>query len=781
MWVGLLGLGRSEKRPAWRGIVFIQIDALGKKQFERALASGRLPFLKNLIERQHYHLLTHYSGVPSSTAAVQAELFYGLKSAVPAFRFYDHRSRRIFTMFNPADALEIERRLQRLGRPLLAGGSAYADIYTGGADEPHFCISQLGAGWTCRGGRPFAFMLLFVLHFYSLVRTMALLWVELVLAVVDFFRGLVRGRDLWKELKFVPSRVAMCVLLRELTVIGAKIDVSRGMPVIHVNLMGYHEQSHRRGPGSRFAHWTLKGIDQAVKRIWLAAHRAAAPEYDVWIYSDHGQIKTIPYEKKFNKDVREAVAESFEQLEFSAAEKTDRRRPGFLARAGFRRPAFLAGLFPSRQGGGPDGAIIAALGPIGHIYLGKELPPEQRRRLAVGFVRQGRIPLVFDTGKNRPGGLVEAWTDGGLLRLPEKAADVFDNAVPFFQEMVEDFLDSCRRENCGDILISGWKPNIPHCYSFAVENGSHGGTNPEEAEGFALVPRQRVMAGSQKGYVRPLDMRNCAFELLEGRREEGGNPFVQAAAEQGILRVMTYNVHGCVGMDGRLSPTRIAEVISQYQPDIAALQELDVGRSRSRRQDQARLIADYLNMEHHFHASMRLAEEAFGDAILSSYPIKLLRKAGLSREKKLSFLEHRGALWIVLDFQGTPVHIVNTHLGLNPKERLLHAEELLGSEWLGNPQCKGAVILCGDFNTLPGSRVFGLFDVVLPSVQGRTRGDRHKQTWFGRYPVACLDHIFASAAFEVVRVEVGDSHLARLASDHRPIIADLKFNLGTPY
>jgi len=47
------------------------------------------------------------------------------------------------------------------------------------------------------------------------------------------------------------------------------------------------------------------------------------------------------------------------------------------------------------------------------------------------------------------------------------------------------------------------------------------------------------------------------------------------------LRVATYNVHGCVGMDRQRSEARIAEVIAQLSVDIVALQELDLSRRRS--------------------------------------------------------------------------------------------------------------------------------------------------------------------------------------------------------
>ena len=48
------------------------------------------------------------------------------------------------------------------------------------------------------------------------------------------------------------------------------------------------------------------------------------------------------------------------------------------------------------------------------------------------------------------------------------------------------------------------------------------------------------------------------------------------------LRLMTYNVHRCVGVDRDLNVERVAAVIADARPDIVALQELDVGRMRSR-------------------------------------------------------------------------------------------------------------------------------------------------------------------------------------------------------
>ena len=94
-------------------------------------------------------------------------------------------------------------------------------------------------------------------------------------------------------------------------------------------------------------------------------------------------------------------------------------------------------------------------------------------------------------------------------------------------------------------------------------------------------------------------------------------------------RIMTYNVHRCVGVDGKLDVGRIAAVIAQCRPDIVALQELDVGRRRTGAVDQAHAIANRLGMAFHFHAAMKVEEEHYGDAILTTAPLKVIRAGAL--------------------------------------------------------------------------------------------------------------------------------------------------------
>src|SRR5687767_11053687 len=87
-------------------------------------------------------------------------------------------------------------------------------------------------------------------------------------------------------------------------------------------------------------------------------------------------------------------------------------------------------------------------------------------------------------------------------------------------------------------------------------------------------------------------------------------------AGQRNVRIMTSNVHRCLGADGAISPARIAEVIVRYQPDVVALQELDVGRARTGHADQPEMIARAVQMRHEFFPAIEAAHERYGDAIL---------------------------------------------------------------------------------------------------------------------------------------------------------------------
>ncbi|HEY8580578.1 MAG TPA: endonuclease/exonuclease/phosphatase family protein, partial [Beijerinckiaceae bacterium] len=122
-------------------------------------------------------------------------------------------------------------------------------------------------------------------------------------------------------------------------------------------------------------------------------------------------------------------------------------------------------------------------------------------------------------------------------------------------------------------------------------------------------------------------------------------------------RLLTWNVHRCVGTDGACAPERVAKVIADLNPDIVCLQELDVRRARTGGVDQAAEIGRLLGMAHHFHPAFRVMNEAYGDAILTALPSKLVKGDALPRTGALSKLEPRGAVWACVHVTGVDVQV----------------------------------------------------------------------------------------------------------------------------
>ena len=252
-----------------------------------------------------------------------------------------------------------------------------------------------------------------------------------------------------------------------------------------------------------------------------------------------------------------------------------------------------------------------------------------------------------------------------------------------------------------------------------------------------------------------------------------GTPVSTHKAES-KLRVATYNVHGCVGMDGQRSESRIAEVVASLSADIVGLQELDQNRARSGAVDQAGVIAKQLGWHHFFHPAMRRAEELYGDAILSRYPITVRHAVELPGFAPWYCRETRGITWAEADTPLGRIHIINTHFGLGRRERLLQARLLTSPEWLGSMPADAPLIVLGDFNSLPWSTAYHIIGSQLRDVRRLIGSAFSFRTYPTALPALAVDHIFISAAFKPTGMHVHRVSPARIASDHFPLVADLE-------
>ena len=725
-YLRLLGLPVCQGAANEPGLLMVQIDGLGHHHLQAAMAEGRMPFLRGLLEKEDFVLRELYPGAPATTPAMQGELFYGVRTAVPAFQYRDAASNQVVALYEPQAAWQVEERLRSRGAPLLEGGSAYADIFTGGAREPHFCSASMGVGEALRTVDPLRWVPVLLLHLGVVLRSLGLLVLELGLALWDGLRGLGEGESLAAELRMLVARVWLVVALREFVVSSVQMDLARGLPVVHANLIGYDEQAHHRGPSSRFARWTLRGIDDAVRRMSRAAWRSPRRDYEVWVYSDHGQADSRSYARIRGRPLVEAVEEAAGEL-----------------------------------------LTVCAMGPVGHVYW-PGAPPERAalQQMARHLVDRAGVPTVLLRGD--PGEVLVAQPGRGAV-LPRDGAAAFGADHPYLRDLVPDVVDLVHHPDAGHLVLVGWAPGGAPL-SFADERGMHAATTPEETGGFAILPPSLRFTGVEVDYLRPLDLHREARVALGRQAPAEERPATAGAGD--VLRVMSYNVHACTGTDGRISTERIARVIASYGADVVALQELDQHRPRTGGADQAHEIAERLRLHHHFHPAFEAEEGRYGVAVLSRFPIQVRHAGPLPSGRRAR--EPRGALWVGLDLGGRWVELLCTHLGLRREECRAQGEHLLGAGWLGAMDAAHPLVVCGDFNALPASWLCRRSPRILQDAQVGLSGHRPAATWPSRLPVLRLDHVLVGARLEVVQVKVPRTRLTRAASDHLPVVVDLR-------
>ena len=242
------------------------------------------------------------------------------------------------------------------------------------------------------------------------------------------------------------------------------------------------------------------------------------------------------------------------------------------------------------------------------------------------------------------------------------------------------------------------------------------------------------------------------------------------------IRAVTYNIHSCVNMDGKVCPERIAAVIDELSPDVVALQEVDAGIPRTHHQDQAKIIGEILNMDFRFFPVVKNGDQKYGLAILSRFPFQDVRVGWLpSLYSKLKLkLQKRGVMWAILKTSSGPLHFFNTHMSLYRHERRKQSRVLLGKDWLMAAPKEEPLVFCGDMNAGPLSPIYrGLSRYLMDVQKTPNASKRSKPTFPSRRPLFRIDHMFISPHLKTLNTVIPISENSRLASDHLPLCADL--------
>jgi endonuclease/exonuclease/phosphatase family metal-dependent hydrolase len=274
------------------------------------------------------------------------------------------------------------------------------------------------------------------------------------------------------------------------------------------------------------------------------------------------------------------------------------------------------------------------------------------------------------------------------------------------------------------------------------------------------------------------------------------------------LKVVTYNVHSCVGVDGKHDPSRIAGVLKEINADIIGLQEVDTSlfyeplphgqgpvlKDRRKHRGSHRVSEavyatqdfepvihkpadaviserchqlDYLRGMTGYTAVEGLLMERkaglFGNVLLSPFPVKAVRRVDLTIR---GGRQRRGALDVDLEIDGEPLRVFVSHLGLAVWERHFQVRRLVKA--LGHDS-HSRIIMMGDFN---------LFTSVFPRMRRLHRRLGNvplTRTFPSFYPIMPLDRVWVQPRPALKSLEPHKSPLARVASDHLPLVATIQF------
>ena len=230
------------------------------------------------------------------------------------------------------------------------------------------------------------------------------------------------------------------------------------------------------------------------------------------------------------------------------------------------------------------------------------------------------------------------------------------------------------------------------------------------------------------------------------------------------VRVVTYNIHRCRGLDGRTLAGRIADVLQPLGADVIALQEV-VGSGR--RLSQAEEIGAALGMGWVMAATRTRRGAPFGNVILSRFPVRTHLQYDLSWKT----CEERTCQRVDLAVGAGTLHVYNVHLGTALLERRYQAEKL--GAIVQDRRVGGPKIVLGDFNEWMKGLVTQILSEKLESIDLRSHL-RRRWTYPGILPVLHLDHIYYQGEVDVTGMVLPRTRKALIASDHLPLVADLR-------
>ena len=224
------------------------------------------------------------------------------------------------------------------------------------------------------------------------------------------------------------------------------------------------------------------------------------------------------------------------------------------------------------------------------------------------------------------------------------------------------------------------------------------------------------------------------------------------------LRITTYNIHRCIGRDGAESPERIAGVLNEIGADVVALQE--VAHRPETPGNVLAYLAESIGARSIEGTTLRDKRGNYGNALLTRVTPDSIRRWDISVPRR----EPRGALDVVLAANASTVRVVTTHLGLKAAERRFQVRRILSLLTAGSADI---TVVMGDLNE------WYFWGRPLRWLNRRFAPMPCPATFPSHRPVLALDRMWVQPRYRLISLAAHRSALARTASDHFPLVAEL--------
>lgn len=305
-WLGLSRMTSTYRR----GYIIVQIDGLAYEHLTQAIDLGYAPNLQRMLRRGRFVLRRFFSGLPSTTPAVQGAIMYGTNEGIPGFRWFDKSAGEPIVCTAPSNIRVIQDRLSSTHRGILRGGSSFMNMFDGDASLSLFTLGAWNEKRFFESVRGLGLVLLFIMNPF---RVLKMFWLSLWEYATDLVQ---RGSALLRcqarrprDRRFPFLRLMSNIVLREMQTFAVLVDIYRGVPAIYTTYYGYDEISHHFGCMTKPALRALHAIDVRVRQIDALRRLGITREYDLYILSDHGMTAAEPFRLRYGETLGEYIRE----------------------------------------------------------------------------------------------------------------------------------------------------------------------------------------------------------------------------------------------------------------------------------------------------------------------------------------------------------------------------------------------------------------------------------------------------------------------------------------